>query len=723
MLLRTGFTLAILCISLMVQSQNIIYSYTYDIDEEGWQTQSISNSGFWAWAPNGLADQGTYWNARPPVGGSDNGALVFDGDHMINSNQGNITLPYSTGMMSPLLDFSAYPSVFIKFDQYYRNYDAQTFVEVSNDSGSTWTSIEVNEDVNRNVETPNTDYKIIDISAVAANQATVNVRFLFEGQYYYWLIDNVEFLDGYPVIPTFPAYVGEYLTLHGYPYLVDDKGWPYIPNEAVVNFAPGTPEIVKAQLRDEVGAVIKETCVCNTLETWTFLDSLLEGAIGLSSNGLTTGADEQISTSTSASEIDDIDFNKYVKGELSVGSFLPPDIDDIVDLQQRPKGNEPLKIAIIDTGVDILHRHLDDYIHLSEDIPYNQEDDDENCYPDNYVGWNFVDDNNNASDDHGHGTHVAGIIADAFGELKKKSKVQLIPYKTHDAKGLASLFAVTCAMYQSVRDEVSVVNCSWGFYGNESEVLKTAISVANEKKITVVAATGNDSLNLYEHQQFPACYKLPNMISVGSYNIEEEHQDVINSLFSNYGAKFVDVLAPGVNIYSTVPPNAFAFKTGTSMAAPYVAGLAANKYLSGYTDPSVIKFTILNEAQHYNHLASYVRSGNVLIESDSDSDTFVQDGMEFQDDSSDEGIAIREDLTWFETDVIIKKYDQQITLEFGAEYRDVNIYIANAQGQLMVAKKLNNVNEGFVEYIDIDRLSQGLYFLRVNEKVFEFAVY
>jgi len=723
MLLRSTLSLTIFFFSLIAQSQNVIYSYTFDSNVQGWETQSLSNAGYWDWTSNGKADQGTYWDSRPSIDETSNGALVYDGDYMISSNQGEPGSTYSTAITSPILDFSSYSRVYIKFNQYFRNYESSTSLEVSTDSGLSWNTIDINEDVKRNVETSNKDYEIIDISDFAANELEVNVRFLFDGQYYFWIVDDIYFYDEYPVIPTYPSFIGEYLTEHGYPYKVDDAGWPYIPNEAIVNFVPGTPESVKGALRKEVGAIVKETCVCNTLETWLFLDSLLEGAIGLSSNGLTTGADEQISTSTTASEIDDIDFNKYVKGDLTVGPFVQPDIEDILDAHKPSKGKSPLKIAIIDTGIDILHKRLNNVLYKSQDIPYNQLDDDENCYPDNYVGWNFVDDNNNASDDHGHGTHVAGIVEQYVQPLYKNQKVQIIPYKTHDSKGLANLFDVTCAMYQSIKDKVSVVNCSWGFYGNESAVLKTAILQAYKRNITVVAATGNDSIYLVDSQQYPACYKLPNVISVGSYNIDRTDGIVINSLFSNFSAKFVDVLAPGVSIYSTVPYNSYDYKTGTSMAAPAVAGIAARKYLMGYTDPVAVKSSILDDAQDHDHLTFEVLSGNVLLDADYNFETIDVTISEISNGTSDQNFKKREGFNMNIMDVSIKRLNKQITLEFGADYNNVRTYIINAQGQILRSDEKKNIHAGTVEIINLDALSVGLYFLRINEKVFEFAIF
>ena len=723
MLQKTALLIFILTLSFNAQSQNTIYSYTFESDLESWQSKSLSNQGFWSWSSNGKADQGVYWNNRPSIDETSNGALVYDGDYIINSNIGDTLSNYRTVVISPTLDFSAYSEVFIKFNQYYRNYDSNTSLEISSDLGLTWNTIDLNTGVNSNVETSAKDYEIIDISAYAANELRVQVRFLIDGRYYFWLLDDIFFYDGHPVVPTIPSYIGEYLTLHGYPYEVDDAGWPYVPNEGIVNFAPGTPESVKEELREEVGAILKETCVCNTLETWTFVDDLLEGGIGLSSNGTTTGANEQLSTSNSASEIDETGLNKYVKGDLTVGPFGQPDIEEILEAHKPPKGEAPLKIGIIDTGIDILHDGLDNVLFQSFETPYDEIDDDENCYADNYVGWNFVDDNNNASDDQGHGSHVAGIIAKNTKQFHKKGKIQLIPYKTHDQKGLANLFDVTCAMYLSIKDKVSVVNCSWGFFGNESEVLNAAIFQAYKYNITVVAAVGNDAIYLVDSPQYPACTKLPNIISVGSYNYDKLGKHVVNSSFSNYSSKYVDVLAPGVNILSTVPYNDFDYKTGTSMAAPAVAGIAAEKYLMGYSSPVEIKASILHDALDHDHLKFEVLDGNVLL--NTHFGTVPNNSNQSGNIVSPEiqNISTRDELGLNEMDATLRILNQQISMQFQKNYSKVKIYLYTIHGQRILSKEYENVHKGGIETIEIGDLPSGLYILRANEKNYEFAVY
>ena len=449
------------------------------------------------------------------------------------------------------------------------------------------------------------------------------------------------------------------------------------------------------------------------MENWIFVDSLLYGGIGLSSGGTTTGTEEQIMSSNSTTEVDEIDFNKYVISDLTEGSFLPSPINEIIKNHKPLNGKESIKVGIIDTGVDLLHEGLNEFLFLSEEDFFNEEDDDENCYTDNVIGWNFVADNNNVSDDHGHGSHVAGIIVDHSRRFDDEMQTVIIPYKTHDIAGLANLFDVTCAMYLAIKDDVSVVNCSWGFYGDGGGILKDAIELAWEHDITVVAATGNDYNYLSDLQQFPACYKIPNVISVGSYDHKEkvDSENLINAGFSNYGAKFVDVLAHGVDVLSTVPYNDYQYKTGTSMAAPAVSGHAVHKYAIGYVDPIEIKEVILHDAVDYEHLEFYVLDGNVLLDSWDEEGGSISDYIYTPQGNEQVNGQVAE------MEVSYTLSGDRLLLQFNSTYSNVNLYLFNNQGQIVMNGDLLNVKTGDLKELVLNSLQVGIYYLRINEEV------
>ena len=132
---------------------------------------------------------------------------------------------------------------------------------------------------------------------------------------------------------------------------------------------------------------------------------------------------------------------------------------------------------------------------------------------------------------------------------------------------------------------VRVINSSWGG-GDFSAAMQTAIQAANDAGILFVTAAGNNGTNNDTTAQYPANYNLPNVISVAA----TDQNDQLAS-FSNYGATTVDIAAPGVSIYSTIPGNKYAIYSGTSMAAPFVSGVAA---LAWSIDPNATVADVRN---------------------------------------------------------------------------------------------------------------------------------
>jgi hypothetical protein len=235
-------------------------------------------------------------------------------------------------------------------------------------------------------------------------------------------------------------------------------------------------------------------------------------------------------------------------------------------------GSLDVKVGVIDTGIDYTHPDLVENIWVNpNEIPDNGIDDDGNSYVDDVRGWNFVNNTNNAMDVEGHGTHVAGTIGargnNSVGVAGVCWRVSLVPLKFlgPDAGDLSD--AVEAVAY-ATSIGVHLTNNSWGG-GGYSQALKDVIDAANAAGILFVAAAGNEGADNDVSPSYPDSYACPNIISVAA-------TDRFGALgfFSNYGRSMVDVGAPGVAIYSTVP-DGYGFLDGTSMAAPHVAGLCA----------------------------------------------------------------------------------------------------------------------------------------------------
>ncbi|NNE67245.1 MAG: S8 family serine peptidase [Pyrinomonadaceae bacterium] len=243
----------------------------------------------------------------------------------------------------------------------------------------------------------------------------------------------------------------------------------------------------------------------------------------------------------------------------------------------KTQGSEDIVVAVLDTGVDFAHTDLSENIWFRPDnIPAYV--DDEIGMIDDKNGFNADANDGNPMDDNGHGTHCAGIIGaegnNNLGITGVNWKVEIMPLKFLGSGGFGSTKnAIEAINYAIDRKKagvnVRVINASWGstLY---SKALEDAIRAAGEQGILFVAAAGNNSTDNDRRPHYPSNYDLPNVISVAAL----DRNDQLAS-FSNYGAKTVHIAAPGKEIVSTWLNNQFREASGTSMATPQVAGVAA----------------------------------------------------------------------------------------------------------------------------------------------------
>lgn len=248
-------------------------------------------------------------------------------------------------------------------------------------------------------------------------------------------------------------------------------------------------------------------------------------------------------------------------------------------------GSKDIVVAIIDTGIDVRHPDLSDNLWTNpgetgkdakgRDKAANGIDDDGNGYVDDVHGWNFVDNNNILTDNHGHGTHVAGIVGgvggNGIGIVGISPKVSLMAIKYYDPKapGVNNLVNTVKAIQYAVKMNANVINYSGGGLEPSSEE-RRAIELAANKGILFVAAAGNERSNSDLKGYYPADYGLPNIISVTAI---DKFKQVLPT--SNYGERTVDLAAPGNDIFSTLPSGQYGFLTGTSQATAFATGVAA----------------------------------------------------------------------------------------------------------------------------------------------------
>jgi subtilisin family serine protease len=256
-------------------------------------------------------------------------------------------------------------------------------------------------------------------------------------------------------------------------------------------------------------------------------------------------------------------------------------------------GSSNVAIAIIDTGVETSHPDLSAKIWINPgEIAGNNADDDQNNFVDDFQGYDFLESSSsdcaatedcsvrdgNVADTQGHGTQVAGIAAastnNSIGIAGACPNCKILPLRAAfrapdsatppDPRGLPFLKGAdaAAAIVYAAERQIDVINISYAGLDPDT-IPRPAFDVANDQGCVVVASAGNRGTN---EETYPAA--LPGVISVQSVN-----QNAELSPTSSFGA-WVDVGAPGVSILTTTINGEYVFKSGTSFAAPYIAGIA-----------------------------------------------------------------------------------------------------------------------------------------------------
>ena len=293
---------------------------------------------------------------------------------------------------------------------------------------------------------------------------------------------------------------------------------------------------------------------------------------------------EAIRSSEALSDIEYIQPDyKLSLDSLSNGKITEKEIDKPVEKEiGTPTDLNAVTVAVIDTGIDIYHDDLADYM------------DTENM-------WDFTQNTNEVYSssnplESAHGTHIAGIIANMARE--NNVNVKILPLKVFN-NGFAYTSDIMAAIEYAGEKGATIVNCSFGS-SQENIALEEVIENANA---LFVCAVGNNRRDLTETPSYPACYDLPNVISVASVNADGGF-----SFFSNYGEN-IDITALGRDVYSTLPENNYGTLTGTSMSAGFVTAVAAIVKSDESLSADELKNRLIDTADILSNLQNKVNNG------------------------------------------------------------------------------------------------------------------
>jgi len=345
----------------------------------------------------------------------------------------------------------------------------------------------------------------------------------------------------------------------------------YVPDEIIVKFKKGVSKNAISALHQQEGAQVKETSKYGYQVLKVKKGSVEEMIAEYKKNGNVEYAEPNYYFHAMWTPNDPA-FSSQQWGPQKIQAPAAWDIT---------RGSSSVKIAIVDTGVQANHPDLNGKV---------------------VNGYDFVDDDTVAQDGNGHGTHCAGIAAavtnNGTGIAGVAPNATILAVRVLNNSGSGTLDDVAAGIRYAADAGAQVISLSLGGSSGTS-TLQSAVDYAWSRGSVVVAAAGNSNTSA---PSYPAYYS--NAIAVASTTSSDTR-----SSFSNYGS-WVDVAAPGSSIYSTYPTSTYATLSGTSMATPHVAGLAALLASQGRSN-SNIRAAIENTADAISGTGTYWVHGRV----------------------------------------------------------------------------------------------------------------
>ena len=413
---------------------------------------------------------------------------------------------------------------------------------------------------------------------------------------------------------------------------------------------------------------------------------------------------------------------------------------------QMTKGDEDLVVAIIDSGLLLDHKDFKNrlWVNEAEKNGLPGVDDDGNGYVDDFHGWDYLENDGLPNDKNGHGTHIGGIIGaekNDFGisGINHHSKIMVLKFL--DA-GLGGNFShAIAALHYAIDNGAKIINCSWvdevddlGEGDPEREPdpeLVKVIEKARDHNVLIVASAGNDGFDLVDTKNYPASFSIDydNVISVGALQNRGELWDM-TSHSSNYGQNHVDLSAPGEDVVSYYKDGELRPLSGTSMASPFVTGVASLVW-SMYPNKTAaqVKETLLKSVTKTPYLRSFFMTGGMV-----NAEYALLDLMQPLNPEDPYNFAFREEINFvkrykgkgvtelrykvpgakkvalfvnrmratFSNEIEIYDSKGKLVLNIKSEFS--NLYLPTVEGDEVIIKIINK-EENFSSFVDLSHMS------------------
>ncbi|MBK7317663.1 S8 family serine peptidase [Candidatus Villigracilis affinis] len=320
------------------------------------------------------------------------------------------------------------------------------------------------------------------------------------------------------------------------PLKLDAPSQP-VPQQVVIQFAPEATEAERAAYIESIGGTVVQSITSLDTIVVNVSEEVAQAPLPASDAVTASEADYYVSALDDVAPVND----PHYADQWALPAIAAPEAWASMSVDAAA-----VTIAVIDSGICVSHPDLAGRI---------------------VSGWDFVESDTMPQDDFGHGCSVSGVIAanmnDGIGIAGVAPNANIMPLRVLNGSGFGSYSDVAAAVVYAVDNGAQVINLSLGG-SSPSSTLENAINYAAANGVIVVAAAGNNGT---EGALYPAAY--PSVIAVGSID-----PNLLHSTFSNYGSQ-VDVWAPGRDIMSTNRSGDYSLVSGTSFAAPYVAGAEA----------------------------------------------------------------------------------------------------------------------------------------------------